>query len=552
MPTPFLFSNCHFIATILFRYYEELTRMTNHPDFVAVKRALISVSDKTGIVEFAQALHHQGVEILSTGGTFKLLIQNQIPAIEVSDYTGFPEMMDGRVKTLHPKIHGGILARRGLDDAVMQEHDINPIDIVVVNLYPFEKTVANKDCSLEDAVENIDIGGPTMVRAAAKNHAHVNIVVNASDYAKILAELKTNNGCTSYKTRFDLAIKAYEHTAAYDGAIANYFGRIVEGGSADFPRTFNTQFIKAQEMRYGENPHQKAAFYVEKNPQEICIATAKQLQGKELSYNNVADTDAALECVKSFTQAACVIVKHANPCGVAVAENIKAAYDLAYATDPESAFGGIIAFNRELDAATAKAIVERQFVEVIIAPGVSPDAIEIIKTKQNVRLLVTGEWNSEKNKSLDFKRVNGGLLVQDRDDGIMTESDLKIVTQRAPSAQEIRDLLFAWKVAKFVKSNAIIYAKNSQTIGVGAGQMSRVNSARIAAIKAEHAGLQVAGSVMASDAFFPFRDGLDNAGNAGITAVIQPGGSMRDEEVIAAANEHGIAMAFTGMRHFRH
>ncbi len=552
MPTPFLFFNCHFMAIILFRYYEELTRMTNHPDLVAVKRALISVSDKTGIVEFAQALHHQGVEILSTGGTFKLLTQNQIPAIEVSDYTGFPEMMDGRVKTLHPKIHGGILARRGLDDAVMQEHDINPIDIVVVNLYPFEKTVANKDCSLEDAVENIDIGGPTMVRAAAKNHAHVNIVVNASDYAKILAELKTNNGCTSYQTRFDLAIKAYEHTAAYDGAIANYFGRLVEGGSADFPRTFNTQFIKAQEMRYGENPHQKAAFYVEKNPQEICIATAKQLQGKELSYNNVADTDAALECVKSFTQAACVIVKHANPCGVAVAANIKTAYDLAYATDPESAFGGIIAFNRELDAATAKAIVERQFVEVIIAPGVTPDAIEIIKTKQNVRLLVTGEWNSEKNKSLDFKRVNGGLLVQDRDDGIMTESDLKIVTQRAPTAQEIQDLLFAWKVAKFVKSNAIIYAKNSQTIGVGAGQMSRVNSARIAAIKAEHAGLQVAGSVMASDAFFPFRDGLDNAGKVGITAVIQPGGSMRDEEVIAAANEHGIAMAFTGMRHFRH
>jgi phosphoribosylaminoimidazolecarboxamide formyltransferase / IMP cyclohydrolase len=552
MPTPFLFPIVISLPLYFFRYYEEVTRMTKHPDLVAVKRALISVSDKTGIVEFAQALHNQGVEILSTGGTFKLLTQQQIPAIEVSDYTGFPEMMDGRVKTLHPKIHGGILARRGLDDAVMQEHQINPIDIVVVNLYPFEKTVANKECSLEDAVENIDIGGPTMVRAAAKNHAHVTIVVNASDYAKILAELKINNGCTSYQTRFDLAIKAYEHTAAYDGAIANYFGRMVEGGSADFPRTFNTQFIKAQDMRYGENPHQKAAFYVEKNPQEICIATAKQLQGKELSYNNVADTDAALECVKSFTQAACVIVKHANPCGVAVAANIKAAYNLAYATDPESAFGGIIAFNRELDAETAKAIVERQFVEVIIAPGVSTDAIEIIKTKQNVRLLVTGEWNSEKNKSLDFKRVNGGLLVQDRDDGTITESDLKIVTQRVPTAQEIQDLLFAWKVAKFVKSNAIIYAKNSQTIGVGAGQMSRVNSARIAAIKAEHAGLQVAGSVMASDAFFPFRDGLDNAGKVGITAVIQPGGSMRDEEVIAAANEHGIAMAFTGMRHFRH
>ncbi len=526
--------------------------MTTHPDLVAVKRALISVSDKTGIVEFAQALHHQGIEILSTGGTFKLLTESKIPAIEVSDYTGFPEMMDGRVKTLHPKIHGGILARRGVDDAIMQEHSINAIDMVVVNLYPFEKTIANKDCSLEDAVENIDIGGPTMVRAAAKNHAHVNIVVNAADYAKILIELKANNGCTSYKTRFDLAIKAYEHTAAYDGAIANYFGRMVDGGSADFPRTFNTQFIKAQEMRYGENPHQKAAFYVEKNPQEICIATAKQLQGKELSYNNVADTDAALECVKSFTQPACVIVKHANPCGVAVAANIKAAYDLAYATDTESAFGGIIAFNRELNAETTKAIIDRQFVEVIIAPSASAEAVEILKSKQNVRLLVTGEWNSVKTKSLDYKRVNGGLLVQDRDDGIITASDLKIVTQRTPTAQEIEDLLFSWKVAKFVKSNAIVYAKNSQTIGVGAGQMSRVNSARIAAIKAEHAGLQVAGSVMASDAFFPFRDGLDNAGKAGVTAVIQPGGSMRDEEVISAANEHGIAMVFTGMRHFRH
>ncbi|HOY22315.1 MAG TPA: bifunctional phosphoribosylaminoimidazolecarboxamide formyltransferase/IMP cyclohydrolase [Cellvibrio sp.] len=531
--------------------------MSNATDLVAVKRALISVSDKTGIVEFAQALNAQGVEILSTGGTFKLLTENKIPAIEVSDYTGFPEMMDGRVKTLHPKIHGGILARRGIDNAVMQEHGINNIDMVVVNLYPFEKTVANKDCSLEDAVENIDIGGPTMVRAAAKNHAHVNIVVNASDYAKILAELNANNGATSLKTRFDLAIKAYEHTAAYDGAIANYFGRMVEGGSADFPRTFNTQFIKAQEMRYGENPHQKAAFYVEKNPQEVGIASAKQLQGKELSYNNVADTDAALETVKTFSEPACVIVKHANPCGVAVAESIKHAYDLAYSTDSESAFGGIIAFNRELDAETAKAIVERQFVEVIIAPSISAEAIEIVKTKQNVRLLATGEWatankNGVKVKGLDYKRVNGGLLVQDRDDGIITESDLKIVTKRAPTAAEIQDLLFAWKVAKFVKSNAIIYAKNKHTIGVGAGQMSRVNSARIAAIKAEHAGLQVAGSVMASDAFFPFRDGIDNAANVGIAAVIQPGGSMRDEEVIAAADEHGMAMVFTGMRHFRH
>jgi len=528
--------------------------MSNTSDLVAVKRALISVSDKTGIVEFAQALHAQGVEILSTGGTFKLLTDNKIPAIEVSDYTGFPEMMDGRVKTLHPKVHGGILGRRGIDEGIMSQHGINAIDMVVVNLYPFEKTVANKDCSLEDAVENIDIGGPTMVRAAAKNHAHVNIVVNAADYAKILSEMSANKGCTSLKTRFDLAIKAYEHTAAYDGAIANYFGRMVEGGSADFPRTFNTQFIKAQEMRYGENPHQKAAFYVEKNPQAASIATAKQLQGKELSYNNVADTDAALETVKSFSEPACVIVKHANPCGVAVAATIKEAYDLAYATDSESAFGGIIAFNRELDGATAKAIVERQFVEVIIAPSVSADAIDVVKAKQNVRLLTCGEWDTQHHiiNGLDYKRVNGGLLVQDRDAGIITASDLKIVSKRIPTEDEIRDLLFAWKVAKFVKSNAIIYAKNNQTIGVGAGQMSRVNSARIAAIKAEHAGLQVAGSVMASDAFFPFRDGIDNAAKVGIAAVIQPGGSMRDEEVIAAADEHGMAMVFTGMRHFRH
>jgi phosphoribosylaminoimidazolecarboxamide formyltransferase / IMP cyclohydrolase len=519
---------------------------------VAVKRALISVSDKTGIVEFALALQSQGVEILSTGGTFTLLKQHNIAVIEVSDYTGFPEMMDGRVKTLHPKIHGGILARRGIDDAVMQTHNIKNIDLVVVNLYPFEKTIANKNCSLEDAIENIDIGGPTMVRAAAKNHKDVAIVVNTSDYEKIIAELKTSHGCTSYKTRFDLAIKAYEHTAAYDGSIANYFGRMVEGGSEDFPRTFNTQLIKAQEMRYGENPHQKAAFYVEKNSINASIATAKQLQGKELSYNNVADTDAALETVKSFTEPACVIVKHANPCGVAIAANIREAYDLAYATDSESAFGGIIAFNRELDSDTAQAIIDRQFVEVIIAPSVSHAAIEVLKSKQNLRLLVCGVWSADNNLSLDYKRVNGGLLVQDRDIGMITRDDLKIVSRRAPTENELRDLLFAWKVAKFVKSNAIVYAKNLQTIGVGAGQMSRVNSARIATIKAEHADLQVKGSVMASDAFFPFRDGIDNAATVGITAVIQPGGSMRDEEVIAAANEHDIAMVFTGMRHFRH
>ncbi|MDQ2078239.1 bifunctional phosphoribosylaminoimidazolecarboxamide formyltransferase/IMP cyclohydrolase [Marinimicrobium sp. ABcell2] len=517
-----------------------------------VHRALISVSDKTGIVEFAQALHQRGVEILSTGGTFRLLTENGIPAVEVSEYTGFPEMMEGRVKTLHPKVHGGILGRRGQDETIMGEHGIDTIDMVVVNLYPFEQTVAKPGCTLEDAVENIDIGGPTMVRAAAKNHVFVNIVVDANDYPRILAEMDENDGHTHYQTRFDLAIKAYEHTSAYDGAIANYFGRMVEGGSEDFPRTFNTQFQKTQEMRYGENPHQKAAFYTEANPQEASIATAKQLQGKELSYNNVADTDAALECVKCFSEPACVIVKHANPCGVAVGADLKTAYELAFATDPESAFGGIIAFNRELDGATAKAIVDQQFVEVIIAPSVSADAVQVVSAKKNVRLLACGEWTADRAPGLDYKRVNGGLLVQDRDNGMVTEDDLKVVTKRAPTEQEIRDLLFAWKVAKFVKSNAIVYAKNNQTIGVGAGQMSRVNSARIAGIKAEHAGLEVKGSVMASDAFFPFRDGLDNAGKAGIAAVIQPGGSMRDEEVIAAADEHNIAMVFTGMRHFRH
>ena len=524
-----------------------------------VRRALISVSDKTGIVEFAQALAAKNVEILSTGGTYKLLCENGVNAVEVSDYTGFPEMMDGRVKTLHPKIHGGVLGRRGQDDAVMEEHGINPIDLVVVNLYPFEATTANPDCTLPDAIENIDIGGPTMVRSAAKNNAHVGIVVNASDYDAVLAELDTNQGLST-KLRFDLALKAFEHTAAYDGMIANYLGRIDQTADelstenkGDFPRTFNTQFIKAQDMRYGENPHQNAAFYVEANPKEASISTAKQIQGKELSFNNVADTDAALECVKSFTKPACVIVKHANPCGVAVSENgIKEAYDLAFATDTESAFGGIIAFNRELDAETAAAITERQFVEVIIAPSIAEDAKLVVAAKKNVRLLETGEWPVERIGGFDYKRVNGGLLVQDRDNGMITPDDLKVVTQRQPTEKEMHDLIFAWKVAKFVKSNAIVYAKNRQTVGVGAGQMSRVNSARIAAIKAEHAGLEVKGSVMASDAFFPFRDGIDNAAKAGIAAVIQPGGSIRDEEVIAAADEAGMAMVFTGMRHFRH
>lgn len=518
---------------------------------VAIRRALISVSDKTGIVEFATALSSHGVELLSTGGTYALLRDNGLSVTEVSAYTGFPEMMDGRVKTLHPKVHGGILARRGQDDAVMAEHGIDPIDMVVVNLYPFEATVAKPDCTLEDAIENIDIGGPTMVRAAAKNNAHVAIVVNASDYESILREMKDNDGKLAQATRFDLAIKAYEHTAAYDSAIANHFGQQVPGGDTDFPRTYNLSLKKQQTMRYGENPHQRAAFYVEHNPEEVGIATAKQLQGKALSYNNIADTDAALECVKQFSAPACVIVKHANPCGVAQAENIGEAYNLAFATDPESAFGGIIAFNRELDEATAAAIVERQFVEVIIAPSVSDAAAAAVAAKKNVRLLVCGQWGNPKS-AMDYKRVNGGLLVQDRDLGAVTATDVEIVSKIKPTDQQMQDLLFAWTVAKFVKSNAIIYAHNGQTVGVGAGQMSRVNSARIAGIKAEHAGLEVKGSVMASDAFFPFRDGIDNAGKAGISAVIQPGGSIRDEEVIAAADEHGMAMVFTGMRHFRH
>jgi phosphoribosylaminoimidazolecarboxamide formyltransferase/IMP cyclohydrolase len=526
--------------------------MTEQPK--PVRRALISVSDKTGIVDFAASLTKLGIDILSTGGTFRLLTENGVPAVEVSDYTGFPEMMDGRVKTLHPKIHGGILGRRGTDDNVMAEHGIDPIDMVVVNLYPFKATVADPNCDLPTAIENIDIGGPTMVRSAAKNHKDVAIIVNTEDYNSVLDELQTNANALSYETRYRLMVKAFEHTAQYDGMIANHFGaRNTQNEKRDFPDTFNLQFIKQQDMRYGENPHQKAAFYVEAEPLDVAISSARQLQGKELSYNNVADTDAALECVKSFVKPACVIVKHANPCGVAVSlDGIGAAYNLAFATDPESAFGGIIAFNRELDAETAKAIVERQFVEVIIAPSVTPEALAVTATKQNVRVLSCGQWQAERPSQLDFKRVNGGLLVQDADIAMIGESDLKVVTKRAPTEAELHDLIFAWKVAKFVKSNAIVYAKNRQTIGVGAGQMSRVNSARIAAIKAEHAGLEVKGAVMASDAFFPFRDGIDNAAKVGISCVIQPGGSMRDAETIAAADEHGMAMVFTGMRHFRH
>jgi phosphoribosylaminoimidazolecarboxamide formyltransferase/IMP cyclohydrolase len=526
--------------------------MTQNLDLKKIERALISVSDKNGIVEFAQALAQHGVEILSTGGTYRLLNENNIPVTEVSDYTQFPEMMDGRVKTLHPKVHGGILGRRGTDDAIMAEHGINKIDMVVVNLYPFEATVAKPDCRLEDAIENIDIGGPTMVRSAAKNHKDVAIVVNASSYQSVLDEMNTHDGKLGLSTRFDLAVQAFEHTAAYDGAIANFLGKKIGDEERDFARTFNTQFILNDTMRYGENPHQKAAFYTEKNFAGASVSTARQIQGKALSFNNVADTDAALETVKLFEEPACVIVKHANPCGVAQAESIFDAYELAFKTDPESAFGGIIAFNRELDEATAKAIVERQFVEVIIAPKVSEAAAQAVSSKENVRLLECGEWQHAFVEAYDFKRVNGGLLVQDRDNGMITQQDLKIVSKRAPTEEEIRDLLFAWKVAKMVKSNAIVYALNNQTIGIGAGQMSRVNSARIAAIKAEHAGFSVPGSVMASDAFFPFRDGIDNAAAVGIKAVIQPGGSMRDEETIAAADEHGMAMVFTGMRHFRH
>ncbi len=515
-----------------------------------VRRALISVSDKNGIVEFAQALAALGVEILSTGGTAKLLADSGVTVTEVSDYTGFPEMMDGRVKTLHPKIHGGLLGRRGTDDAVMEQHGIQPIDLVVVNLYPFEATVARPNVSLEDAIENIDIGGPTMLRSAAKNHRDVAVVVDSSDYANVLNELK--GGSLSHETRYRLAVKTFEHTARYDGMIANWLGKTdVNGQQSDFARTLNLQYVHAQGMRYGENPHQSAAFYVEANNREASVASARQLQGKELSYNNIADTDAALECVKQFNEGpACVIVKHANPCGVAIGSDLLGAYDRAYATDPESAFGGIIAFNQPLDAATAKAIIERQFVEVIIAPSVDADAEAIVAEKKNVRLLACGAWQSESGARMDFKRVTGGLLVQDADLALYNE--LKVVSARQPSEEEMRDLLFSWRVAKYVKSNAIVYGKDGMTIGVGAGQMSRVNSARIAGIKAEHAGLAVAGSVMASDAFFPFRDGIDSAAEAGIAAVIQPGGSMRDEEVIKAADEHGMAMVFTGMRHFRH
>ena len=518
-----------------------------------VSRALISVSDKNGIVEFATALHELGVEILSTGGTARRLDDAGIPVVEVSSHTGFPEMMEGRVKTLHPKIHGGLLARRDSDAAAMREHGIEGIDLLVVNLYPFEETVATPGSSLADAIENIDIGGPAMLRAAAKNHAWVAVLVDSDDYSDVLDELRAT-GSVAHATRFRLAAKAFEHTARYDGAIASYLGARdgTDAAPDAFPRTLNCQFVKSQDMRYGENPHQRAAFYIEHSAVTASVASATQLQGKALSFNNVADTDAALECVKSFDEPACVIVKHANPCGVAIGAGIRDAYDRAFATDPTSAFGGIIAFNRPLDDATAAAVVERQFVEVVIAPRVDAGALAAFAPRANIRVLECGTLPGTAGAGFDCKRVTGGLLVQDRDTGTVAETELEIVTRRAPTATEARDLLFAWKVVKFVKSNAIVYCRDGRTIGIGAGQMSRVYSARIAGIKAADEGLEVRGSVLASDAFLPFRDGIDAAAEAGVQAVIEPGGSVRDAEVIAAANEHGMAMVFTRMRHFRH
>ncbi|MCW8845988.1 MAG: bifunctional phosphoribosylaminoimidazolecarboxamide formyltransferase/IMP cyclohydrolase [Gammaproteobacteria bacterium] len=519
-----------------------------------VRRALISVSDKSGVVELARSLVELDIELLSTGGTASLIREAGLPVTDVSDHTGFPEIMAGRVKTLHPKIHGGLLGRRGIDEAVMAQHGITPIDLLVVNLYPFEKTIAAGDCSLDDAIENIDIGGPAMLRAAAKNHAAVAVLVDPADYQGVLDELRNNQGKLQHETRFRLAVKAFSHTAHYDTAISRYLGRQLEAvGEAELGETFELNLKRKQTLRYGENPHQRAAFYVEPGASEASLATAVQKQGKEMSYNNIADADAALECVKQFKRPACVIVKHANPCGVALDASIGEAYERAYRTDPTSAFGGIIAFNRDLDAKTAAEIVNRQFVEVIIAPNADADAMDVLASKTNVRVLLTGPWDVDKPQTgLDYKRVNGGLLVQDRDQALISANRITVVSERQPSPQELGDLLFAWRVAKFVKSNAIVFCKDLTTIGVGAGQMSRVYSTRIAAIKAADEKLEVKGSVMASDAFFPFRDGIDAAAVHGITAVIQPGGSMRDEEVIQAANEHGLAMVFTGMRHFRH
>jgi phosphoribosylaminoimidazolecarboxamide formyltransferase/IMP cyclohydrolase len=516
-----------------------------------VGRALLSVSDKSGIVELARALAAQGVEILSTGGTAKLLAKEGVAVTEVSAHTGFPEMLDGRVKTLHPKIHGGLLARR--DDpahmAALRDAAIAPIDLLVVNLYPFQATVADPDCRFEDAIENIDIGGPAMLRAAAKNHASVAVVVDPADYEEVLRQLKTQ-GSVSDALRFELARKVFAHTAAYDGAIANYlFSLDAKRRRTEYPEVLNLQFTKVQDLRYGENPHQSAAFYRDARPVEGSLARYRQLQGKALSYNNIADSDAAWECVKGFAEPACVIVKHANPCGVALGDTPLAAYQKAFKTDPVSAFGGILAFNRPLDRATAEAI-GGQFAEVLIAPRVGPDALKVLEGKPNVRVLEVPL--SHDAQAHDYKRVGGGLLVQTGDAHRLERKDCKVVTKKQPSETQWRDLLFAWTVAKHVKSNAIVYCAGGMTLGVGAGQMSRVDSARIAALKAQEAKLGLSGSVVASDAFFPFRDGLDVVVDAGAGAVIQPGGSMRDAEVIAAADEKGAAMVFTGVRHFRH
>jgi phosphoribosylaminoimidazolecarboxamide formyltransferase/IMP cyclohydrolase len=517
-----------------------------------IKRALISVSEKQGVLELAQALHRFGVEILSTGGTAKLLRDHQIPVLEVSDYTGFPEMLDGRVKTLHPKVHGGILGRRDLPAHVeaMQKSDIPNIDMVVVNLYPFRATIAKPDCSLEDAIENIDIGGPTMVRAAAKNYQHVTIVTDPADYAVVLREMEASQGAVGLETRFELAKKAFSHTAEYDGAISNYLTSLAPNHTRQsFPQRFNVQLQKVMDLRYGENPHQEAAFYRDAEVPAGALASFVQLQGKELSYNNIADADAAWECVKTFDTPACVIVKHANPCGVAIAESLLSCYQKAFSTDPTSAFGGIIAFNREIDGATAEEVV-KQFVEVIIAPAVSAAAKQIFAAKTNVRVLTVALGNQA--NALEYKRVGGGLLIQSPDALNINASQFKVVTKKQPSAAQMQDLLFAWRVAKYVKSNAIVFCANGMTLGVGAGQMSRVDSTRIAAIKAQNAGLSLQGCAVASDAFFPFRDGVDVLAEAGASCVIQPGGSIRDEDVIAAADEHGLAMVLTGYRHFRH
>ena len=525
-------------------------------DLLPVRRALLSVSDKTGLLELARALAARNVELLSTGGTAKAIRDAGLPVKDVSDVTGFPEMMDGRVKTLHPTVHGGLLGRAGIDDAVMAEHGIGAIDLLVLNLYPFESVTAKPDCTLADAVENIDIGGPAMLRSAAKNFARVAVATDPAQYADLLAELDANDGALAAKTRFALSVAAFNRVAQYDAAISNYLSAITDTSTdvpvrTPFSAQANGSFIKVMDLRYGENPHQQAAFYRDLSPAPGSLATFTQLQGKELSYNNIADSDAAWECVRQFDAPACVIVKHANPCGVAVGVACGDAYELAYATDPTSAFGGILAFNRTLDTATTKAILDRQFVEVLIAPDYEEGALDYAKKKANVRVLRIPLAPASQG-FIDTKRVGSGLLLQTADDRVVTAGDLKVVSKLPPTEGQLRDLLFAWKVAKFVKSNAIVYAKDHRTIGVGAGQMSRVYSARIAGIKAADAGLQVEGSVMASDAFFPFRDGIDAAAAAGIKAVIQPGGSMRDNEVVAAADEHGIAMVFTGVRHFRH